>query len=231
MLVRCTIRIVDEWFNTIEDCLVAAFLEVRMQHKRHPEQIIGDPVPEAYLRQRVPPMIDCPILELVPGVEQQLLLGPVGIYCEPELAVLQLVAEAEGATGLVVRSPSPHASRDRLILQPDIFHQVHRAVWSLYAHRTQQDVPTGFDRVKLRLDILWSAITRGEFTRLSLCIRTSQSIDQRLFFVRFEGDNMLEARTGIKPVACFLAKTSTLDRCGHRLIAVHPQEGFFVRPK
>ncbi len=45
--------------------------------------------------------------------------------------VLQLVAEAVGAAGLVERGPRPHAAGERLVEQPLIQHQVERAIGRL----------------------------------------------------------------------------------------------------
>ena len=55
--------------------------------------------------------------------------------------VLQLVAEAECAAGLVEGRARPEAAREHLIQQPAVGEQVQRGVWRVHLQDTQRALP------------------------------------------------------------------------------------------
>jgi hypothetical protein len=97
---------------------VAGLLDVTRRDEGEPEEVVGHPRDVAGLGEGVPPVVDRAVHELVGGVEPELLPAALRVDGEPDLGVLELVAEAVGAALLVVAGPAPDAGRDRLVAEP-----------------------------------------------------------------------------------------------------------------
>src|SRR5690606_5393648 len=100
------LRGVDEGGGLVEDGPVARLAEVGGGDEGEPEVVVGAGGPVPGLRDRVPPVVDVAAGELVGGGEEEVAAAPVGIDREPDLRVLELVAEAVGA-GLLVVAGAP----------------------------------------------------------------------------------------------------------------------------
>ena len=68
----------------------------------------------------MPPMLDVAFFELAGRAEQQVLAHQVGLGVDEGHDVLQLIAEAEGAAGLVEAAARPDAAGEGLIQQPAV---------------------------------------------------------------------------------------------------------------
>ena len=83
--------------------------------------------------------------------QQQLRAQQLGPRVHQRHRVLQLVAEAERAAGLVVAAARPQAARDRLVDQPAVGQRVERGVGRAHLHRAQRLRPVRDDAVELGL--------------------------------------------------------------------------------
>ena len=95
-------------------------------HEGEPQQVVGHPGDVPLLGQRVPPVVDRAVGELVRGVQVDLLAAARRVDRQPDLRVLELVAEAVGAALLVVAAAAPEAGRDRLVAHPVVDQHVER---------------------------------------------------------------------------------------------------------
>ena len=71
-----------------------------------------------------------------------------GLGVDQRHRVLQLVAEAEGAAGLVEAAARPDAAGERLVEQPAVGQDVERGVGRLHLHRAERVLPVRQHRVE-----------------------------------------------------------------------------------
>ena len=88
-------------------------------------------------------MLDVPFGELARGRVQDLAAAEARVLQDQGAGVLQLVAETEGARGLVEGRSRADAAGQRLIGQPGVHHQVQRRVGRLHLQSAQHIVPAG----------------------------------------------------------------------------------------
>src|SRR4030095_4173647 len=79
--------------------------------------------------------------------------------------VLQLIAEAEGAPGLVVAGPRPQTAADRLVEQPAIHDQVERVVRRADLDDVEVFVPRAPDRRQACIGRLHATVPLDEIAR------------------------------------------------------------------
>ena len=128
-LVRPQGRPVEERDHLVEDRRVAGDREVAIDGVGQPEAIVGDARPDAPAGRRMPPVLDVSLDELAGrGPQEVLARERRGSAIAQGHDVLELVAEAVGAAGLVERGPRPEPAGERLVEQPAVEHDVHRAV-------------------------------------------------------------------------------------------------------
>ena len=89
----------------------------------------------------MPPVLHVALAELPRGREQELLAQQLRPDDAERHHVLELVAEAEGAAGLVVAGARPEAAGQRLVQQPAVHHHVERVVGRPHLHGAEQLVP------------------------------------------------------------------------------------------
>ena len=110
-----------------------------------PSTIVGYTGPDALTGMRQPPVLHVALGELAGGCAQQVFARKIGPDSGESHAVLQLVTKAVGAAGLIEGRPRPNPARDRLVEQPAIEHEVHRAVGRLDLDRAQNLIPGARD--------------------------------------------------------------------------------------
>ena len=76
----------------------------------------------------MPPVLDVALRELVRRGPQEVLPGELALRGQQGDDVLELVAEPVCAAGLVERGPRPEPAGQRLVEEPPVEHDVHRAV-------------------------------------------------------------------------------------------------------
>ena len=102
----------------------------------------------------MPPVLHVALDELPRRGVHQLRAAEVGPHVEQRQHVLQLIAEPEGAAGLIRTAPRPDAARQRLIEQPAIDDQIERVVWRADLDRAEHLVPGALGRGERRARLL-----------------------------------------------------------------------------
>src|SRR5262249_25146186 len=97
--------------------------------------------PRAATSGLVPPVLDVALAELAARAAQQVLAHERGAREEERHDVLDLVAEAEGAAGLVVAGPREEAAAQRLVEQPAVHHHVEGVVRGVHLDGPQPLAP------------------------------------------------------------------------------------------
>ena len=106
-----------------------------------PSTIVGYTGSNASTRMRQPPVLHVALGELSGGRAQQVFARQVGPDSGERHAILQLVTKAIGSAGLIEGRAGPNAAGERLVEQPAIEHEVHRAVGSLDLDCAQSLIP------------------------------------------------------------------------------------------
>src|SRR5665811_449019 len=125
----------------VEDRGVACKGDVAIHRVWQPEAIVRDSGTDASTGWWMPPVLDVSFHELALRGSQQMFprQGRFGSHeCDD---VLELVAEAVCAPGLVERRPCPQPAREGLIDKPVVKHDVHRAVWGAHLDGSKGVIP------------------------------------------------------------------------------------------
>ena len=120
-------------------------LDVLSDRVCQPSAIVGYARPNALTGLRQPPVLHVALSELARGRAQQMFARQIRPGCGERHAVLQLVAKTVGAAGLIERRARPNTACERLVEQPAIEHEVHRAVRRLDLDRAQSLIPAACD--------------------------------------------------------------------------------------
>ena len=80
----------------------------------------------------MPPVLDVSLGELMGRGPQEVFPGELALRGHQSDDVLELVAEPEGTARLIERRPRPQPARERLVDEPAVEHDVHRAVGCPY---------------------------------------------------------------------------------------------------
>ena len=146
-------------------------------------------------------MLHVALGELAAGGAQNMAAGGLRPREGQRHAVLQLVAEAVGAAGLIERRARPDAAGEGLIQQPAVEHDVHRAVRRFHLDGTQCGAPVLGDfqqhGIQIRL-----AITLDQCPR-SLCRwALTDKGDDFNAFAGSQFDACLQGRARVHAGAC-----------------------------
>ena len=125
----------------VEHGAVAGMAHVRGHGVRQPQQIVRAPRPGAAAGRRMPPVLHVAVDELPRRRAQQVRPAQIGPRVQQRHHVLQLIAEAERAAGLIGAAAGPDAAAQRLIQQPAVHQQIERVVWRVHLHSPQRVVP------------------------------------------------------------------------------------------
>src|SRR5258708_6423119 len=110
------IMLVFVWFQSItakkryffdQDIYIASCLDIIAHDKWQPEQIVRESRSHATSRWRMPPVQHIARLELITGSPQNMIVSNSRCREHQRHHILQLVAEAKCAAGLVESCPSP----------------------------------------------------------------------------------------------------------------------------
>ena len=148
----------------IEDGEVAGCVDVVGDRIGEPRAIIRDAGSHALARMGQPPMLHITFDELSCSGPKQMFAGQHGSCHGERHAILQLIAEAIGAAGLIESGTRPEPTAQRLVEKPAVEHDVHGSVRRLHDDRTKDFVPLPFD-VRLDRVEIGCAIARDEATR------------------------------------------------------------------
>jgi len=106
--------------HIVQDRDIARGGGVLVGDKRQPQVVVGESGPNAAAGWRVPPVLDVALDELTRRRAQDLRARDLGRGVDERHHVLQLVAEAVGAAGLIEGRACPDAAGQRLIQQPAV---------------------------------------------------------------------------------------------------------------
>ena len=107
-------RGVEEGNLRAQDVHIAGDPDVVSDDVGKPQEIIGDPRADTGAVRRMPPVLDIAFLELTARREQDVLSRQLGIRVDERHDVLQLIAEAERAAGLVQGGTPPDPAAEAL---------------------------------------------------------------------------------------------------------------------
>ena len=103
---------------------IAGGPDVLGDHVGKPEEVVGNTRADSCPGRFVPPVLDIPLSELTASRQQDLRSRQIGIAIEKSHDVLQLIAKAECAAGLVKAGASPDAAAQALVLKPAVDQEV-----------------------------------------------------------------------------------------------------------
>jgi len=150
----------------VQHARVARAADVLGHHVGQPQHVVGTPRADAASGGFVPPMLDVALHELSPGRAQQMRARQVWSREYQRHHVLQLIAKAVRAPGLVVAAPRPQAAADGLIQQPSVQHGVERIVRRTHLHRRKRRVPGGLRPVASQDGRGHTGVPRNQCPRL-----------------------------------------------------------------
>ncbi len=127
----------------VEDAQIAGAGHVAPDAQRQPQVVVRALGAHAPVRRRMPPVLHIALHELVGRAQHQLVVQQLRFCMDGGHRILQLVAEAEGAAGLVVAAARPDAAGDGLVHQPAVGDDVQRRFRRFDVHRTERLFPVG----------------------------------------------------------------------------------------
>ncbi len=191
---------VDERDRYIENRAVAADVDVVRNRMREPDAVVGDPCAYAAAAFRQPPVLHVAFRKLARRRPQQMLARQGRAGDGERHAVLQLVAKAVRAARLIEARTRPDPARQRLVQQPAVQHQIHRAVRCLDLDRAERLVPErrhgGEYRVEIRLTVMRDQLSRR--CRVGALAEQQDDFDAA---AGFEIDRGLQRGTRVEPGA------------------------------
>ena len=131
----------DEGDGLVQHARVPRAQNVASCRERKPKIIVRTVGTHASARGRMPPVLDVSFRELAGGAADQVLAQEARLGVDQRHRVLQLVAETESTSWLVVSGPRPKTARHGLVQEPAIGQHVQGRVRGLYADRTERLVP------------------------------------------------------------------------------------------
>ena len=131
----------EKWNLFVEHAGVRDAGDVAAGGVGQPEIVVGKMRAHAAAGRRMPPMLHVAFAELVRGGAQQMLAGERRLGMHQRHHILQLVAEAEGAAGLIEARAAPEPAAQGLIEQPAVRHHVHGGIGRFDVDRAERPVP------------------------------------------------------------------------------------------
>ena len=146
-------------------------------------------------------MLDVALGKLTGRAAQQVLAHALGRRVNERHRVLQLVAKAECAAGLIERVATPHAARENLIRQPAVNEDVERLVRRFDLYGTERVPPMCVDCGERFPRRRGTAKTPYEIARRVFITGRAKQEYERVYFTGGEIDARAERGTRIKPRA------------------------------
>ena len=137
--------VVEERRRVVEDREVARLPEVARGHERQPEQVVGHPRDVPLLGERVPPVVDRAVGELVRRVEVDLLAAARRARSSARPASPGAGRGSRRRRSAGSSRSGPRCGRDRLVAHPVVGQVVERGVRRLDAVRGEAVAPAGAD--------------------------------------------------------------------------------------
>ncbi len=223
VLVRRQRRPFDERHRLIEDRRIAGGGDIGRGNVGEPGGIVRDMSSYSLARRRQPPVLDVALLELARCRLEDVLPGHGRTRQEQGERILELVAEAVGATRLVEAGAGPDAAGDRLVKEPAVEHEVECRIGRLDLHGAEQRLPPAADVGEHRFRI-GGAMVRDEVIRFLPRPRLSEEDDYAGALAGSQCHFHLQRAAGIQSGADAVGKRGAGDERGRRVEASEPPE-------
>ncbi len=214
----------EERGRLVEHRAVAGRLHVARRRERQPEKVVRAARAHAAARGRMPPVLHVAFHELAAGAAQQVLAHERGLGVHQRHHVLQLVAEAERASRLVVAAARPQAAGDRLVEQPAVGQHVERRVRRFHLDRAEGALPVRSRRLERSRRGGRSAKAPHELGGIGPVAAHAEAEDELALLAVGEVEGHLDGRAGIEPGAGPARKPGAAHRGGRGERAVAPEE-------
>ena len=164
----------------------------------------------------MPPVLNVALGELPSRCAQHVLAGEIGPRKRQGHDVLQLIAESEGAPGLIVPCTRPEAAAHILVQQPSVHQDVERVVRRLDLDRTERALPGRvhlFERFECCIDM---PITAHELPSVASILAFAEQKHESPQLARLEHDPEVEAGARIQAGADLVGQRGAAQRRGVR---------------
>ena len=143
-------------------------------------------------------MLDVAFEELMGGRAEEMAARDVGPRRDEREHVLELVAEAERAAGLVEARARPHARAERLVQQPPVHEDVEGVVGRVHLHRFQDLVPPRLHRRPRGVGGLDAGVSPDEAPRVLAVTALPEQEHGAAVLARFQRQAHLQRSTRVE---------------------------------
>src|SRR3990172_12720091 len=161
----------------------------------------------------MPPVLDVTLYELARGGPQYLRACHVSLRHGERHHVLELIAKAIGAAGLIKRRSRPDAASERLIEQPAVEHNVHSPIRCGHLNRAKNVIPVLHNRAQGFIEGS-PAVARDQSPRLLRGRRLAEEKDNLSTTARAQFHRRLQGSAWVEAGADFPREPiSAFERC------------------
>src|SRR5688572_29972949 len=219
-LIRAECAPLEEMYALIEHIRVAGDLDVPAGGERKPEVVVRTTGAYAAAKRRMPPVQDIAFRKLLCRAPKQVFADQARLRVRERHGILQLVAEAECAAGLVVAAAAPESARQRLVQEPAIREHVHARVGRRHLAGPERAVPVRADSGQRRARRTETAQQVCATARVSDGAHGPKAEDDLPFFAVGELEWHLEGTAGIERRAYPAGQARPAQRIWIRVRAV-----------
>ena len=182
----------------IPDASVATHFHVVVGAEGQPREVVGEPRAHAASARLVPPVLDVALPELPSRRAQEVRLRHRGFGVHKGHAVLELIAESEGAARLVDRRPRPHAAGECLVERPAIHQRVQVRRRRFHANDSEPVGPRAHRGVSFRTRGIGRTGLRNDFAHGVFATRRAEQQDHLARFARLQRDRAPQRRARVE---------------------------------
>ena len=210
---------------------VAGGPDVVRHRVRQPEEVVRAAGARPPPARRVPPVLHVPLAELPRRRPQEVLAHQLRPRQRERHRVLELIAEPEGAAGLVVAGARPHPAAQVLVEEPAVHEDVEGVVGRPDLHRAERLLPRAPHRLERGVRGLGAAVPRDQLPdvrprpsprrggrrrrRVSPGARTTRDLERRAG-IEPRPEARRRARPARAPPAARASRSGRGRRCGRR---------------
>ena len=224
LLVRIDQAALDEAHAFVQHRNITGDLQVTAGGERQPQVVVGTARAHAATLRRMPPVQHVALRELVGRAEQQVLAGERRLGMHGGHGVLQLVAKAKGAAGLVVAAARDIAAGQGLVQQPAIGQRIDAGVGRLHPHRAERVQPVDAHAVQCIVGCVAATGALRELEGLAMVLAHAKAEHDLVRLFRTQQDRYLDRRTRVHAHAKLAGQLLAQQRCRMRQAAVTAQE-------
>ncbi len=174
--------------------------------------------------RRMPPVLHVSFAELAPGGAEKMFAQQAGLGMHQGHGVLQLIAKAKRAAGLVKSRPRPHATCQRLVHEPAVGQEVHGRIGRFDVDRAQRSTPVMPNSFQGGVSVAGAAEALNELPCLLIAAGRTEDEDDVLFLAVLERHRNLHGDARIEPGADAAGEPDAAQGGGIRRRAVAAEE-------